>query len=334
MKERPLLIGNWVEVVSTCNLSPGRKMDALSRWLLITRACVFPMTLFSALMGALLAAAAGPVAWGALALCGIGLLVAHASNNMINDYFDTASGLDSAEYPRAQYAPHPLLDGLVTRRGLRNAILGANAIDLAILIALASWRGPAVIAFAMAGLFISVFYVAPPVRLKHRGLGEIGVLLVWGPLMIAGTYFVAAGTLPTRAWLGSIPYALLVMTVLIGKHVDKHDVDAARGIRTLPVILGTRASIRLNRALMVGFYVAVFALVAAKVLGPWSLLVFLSIPRLVRVLRIYRRPRPEAPPPNYPLWPLWYVAAAMYLNRLTGALLVLGMALDWILPSV
>ncbi len=327
-------VGNWVEVVSTCNLSPGRKMDPVSRWLLITRACVFPMTLLSALMGALLAAADGPVAWGALALCGIGLLVAHAANNMINDYFDTLSGLDSSEYPRAQYAPHPLLDGLVTKAGLRRAIYAANAVDLAILIGLVALRGPAVIAFALAGLFISVFYVAPPVRLKHRGLGEIGVLLVWGPLMIAGTYLVAAGTLPPKAWLGSIPYALLVMTVLIGKHVDKHDDDAPRGIRTLPVILGPRVSIGLNRALMIGFYAAVLALVAAGVLGPWCLLVFLSVPRLIRVLRIYSRPRPETPPPNYPLWPLWYVSAAMYLNRLTGALLVLGMALDWILPRI
>ena len=49
---------------------------------------------------------------------------------------------------------------------------------------------PLVIAFALAGLFISVFYVAPPIRLKHHGLGEPGVFLVWGPLMVVGTFFV------------------------------------------------------------------------------------------------------------------------------------------------
>ena len=51
-------------------------------------------------------------------------------------------------------------------------------------------------AFALAGLFISVFYVAPPLKLKHHGLGEPGVFVVWGPLMIGGTYYVTAGTLP------------------------------------------------------------------------------------------------------------------------------------------
>ena len=38
-----------------------------------------------------------------------------------------------------------------------------------------------------------VFYVAPPIRLKHIGLGEPGVFIVWGPLMVVGTFFVATG---------------------------------------------------------------------------------------------------------------------------------------------
>ena len=57
-------------------------------------------------------------------------------------------------------------------------------------------RGPLVIAFALGGLFISVFYVAPPIRLKHIGLGEPGVFIVWGPLMTVGTFFVATGADP------------------------------------------------------------------------------------------------------------------------------------------
>ena len=112
-------------------------------------------------------------------------------------------------------------------------------------------RGWPVAAFALAGLFISVFYVAPPLKLKHHGLGEPGVFVVWGPLMIGGTYYVTAGTLPSWMWLASIPYAIVVTTVLIGKHVDKYEQDRARGIHTLPVLLGRAASLRLNQALMV-----------------------------------------------------------------------------------
>ena len=86
---------------------------------------------------------------------------------MINDYFDLEGGVDTDDYVRALYAPHPILSGWVTKRQLGAAILLANAIDLAILLFLMAARGPLVVAFALGGLFVSVFYVAPPIRLKH-----------------------------------------------------------------------------------------------------------------------------------------------------------------------
>jgi 1,4-dihydroxy-2-naphthoate octaprenyltransferase len=239
--------------------------------------------------------------------------------------------VDTAEYTRALYAPHPLLAGLISTRGLIATIAACNLVDLAILVVLATARGWPVVGFALAGLFVSVFYVAPPLRLKHHGLGEPGVFLVWGPLMIGGTYYVTAGAIPAWVWLASVPYALAVTSVLVGKHIDKYEQDAARGIRTLPVLLGRERSLRLNQALMVAFYVVVGALVATRSLGPGVLLVALALPRLVRVLRAYAEPRPAAPPPGYRIWPLWYVALAFYHNRLAGGLFVLGLGLNAVL---
>jgi 1,4-dihydroxy-2-naphthoate octaprenyltransferase len=321
------LLDNWRKILATGNLPEGRTMDGVSRWLLITRACVFSMTLTSGLIGGLLAAATAPAAhWGWFALATVGLVVAHAANNMINDYFDTTGGVDTAEYTRALYAPHPLLSGLISKRGLVTAIAVCNVIDLAILVVLVAVRGWPVAAFALAGLFISVFYVAPPLKLKHHGLGEPGVFLVWGPLMIGGTYYVTAGTVPAWVWLASVPYAITVTTVLIGKHVDKYEQDGARGIHTLPVILGRTTSLRLNQALMIAFYAIVLGLVVSGRLGVGVLVVAAALPRLVQVLKAYSQPKPAAPPAGYRLWPLWYVSLAFYHNRLAGGLFVLGLA--------
>src|SRR5205809_3484902 len=213
------------------------------------------MTLTSGQIGGLFAAAtAASPRWGYCAQALLALVIAHTANNMINDYFALAGGVDTAEYTRALYAPHPILSGLITKRGLLAAIAAVNLVDLAILVALVAARGWPVAAFALAGLFVSVFYVAPPLRLKHHGLGEPGVFLVWGPLMIGGSYCVTAGTVPGWLWLATIPYAITVTTVLIGKHVDKYDQDRARGIHTLPVLLGKAASLRLNQILMIAFY--------------------------------------------------------------------------------
>ncbi len=329
---------NWAEVLRTQNLASlraGGQPDLLSRWLLITRASVFPMTLTSGLLGGLLAIAGPtPVAahGGLFALALLGLLVAHAANNMINDWFDLSGGVDSASYVRGQYAPHPILSGLISKPGLVAAIAVANAIDLLILAYLYTQRGWPVVAFALTGLFISVFYVAPPLKLKHRGLGEPGVFLVWGPLMIGGAYFVTTGQIPAWVLAASLPYALLVTVVLFGKHIDKLEADAAKGIRTLPVLLGADRARTAAQGLVLAYFASVAVLVLTGTFGVWTLATFGALPRAVQVLRAIGAPPPDAPPPGYPLWPLWYVAWAFLLTRLAGGLLVLGLLANAVYP--
>ena len=305
-------LATWRYILTNTNLPPGATVDFVSKWLVITRASVFSMTATSGLIGGLLAIGAArlgqgvTVHWGYLVLALVGLVVAHAANNVINDYFDLETGVDTDEYVRAQYAPHPILSGWVSKAGLRAAILLANAVDLAIMLILVAGRGPLVVVFALAGLFVSVFYVAPPISLKRRGLGEPGVFLVWGPLMIGGTFFVTTGVIPSWVWLASLPYAILVTTVLFGKHIDKIEADGQRGVHTLPVILGAATAKRVNQALMIVFYPIVLASAAIGFIGPWVAVVVLGIPRLTVALRTYSRPRPAEPPPGYPIWPLWF----------------------------
>lgn len=330
----------WKTVFNTANLPEGMTSppDAVSKWLVITRAAVFSMTVTSGLIGGLLAIGAQQltaevtVNWALLGLAIVGLVVAHAANNMINDYFDLEGGVDTDDYVRALYAPHPILSGWVTKRQLGTAILLTNAIDLAIMLFLVTQRGPLVAAFALGGLFVSVFYVAPPIRLKHIGLGEPGVFVVWGPLMVVGTFFIATGEIPGWAWVGSLPYAILVTTVLFGKHIDKIEADTKKGVRTMPVLLGEARARRVAQVLMVAFYPIVTGAVLAGWIGPWVLLVVLGIPRLLSVLRTFNAPRPEVAPHSYVGWPLWFVGAAFIHTRRAGGLLVLGLLLNAFLP--
>ncbi len=275
----------WRYVMNHANMPEGVQMDSVSKWLIVTRAAVFTMTATSGIIGGLLAigTAGAAVNYWYLSLSVIGLVIAHAANNMINDYFDLEGGVDTDEYVRALYAPHPILSGWLTKAQLRNAILLMQAFDLAILLVLVWARGPWVAAFAFGGLFISVFYVAPPIKLKHHGLGEPGVFIVWGPLMIAGTYFVATGTLPGWVWVDSLPYAILVTTVLFGKHIDKISADTAKGIHTLPVILGERRSRWVAQGLMIAFY---------------PIVIGSALDRLDRSVRDARRPRHPAAAPG------------------------------------
>ncbi len=326
------LTSNWITAFQTTNLPEGVEADAVSKWIIMTRASVFPMTFFASAIGGLLAIPGGnaePLPW---CLAAVGLLLAHACNNLMNDYFDLESGVDTPDYARALYAPHPVLSGWISKPQLLMAIALVNLAGVGVAAGLTWWRGWEAAAFALAGFSLSVFYVAPPLRLKHHGLGEPSVFVIWGPLMIAGTYFVTAGQLPGWVWAASLPYGLLVTTVLFGKHIDKIELDGAKQINTLPVLLGDPLARRENQGLMPGFLAGVIAPVLAGTLGVWTLLVLAAAPRLRKTLRFATRPKPEKPPENYSVWPLWYVSAAFVLTRQAGGFLALGLVLNAIWP--
>ena len=329
----------WKEIMETANPPKDRPLDSLGKWLVITRAAVFPMTLWSGLIGVLLAVAATQanpalsVDYLLAGLAVVGLIVAHAANNMINDYFDMTGGVDTDDYVRALYAPHPILSGWVTKGQLGAAILLMNAIDAGIMTILALARGPLIILFALGGLFVSVFYVAPPIRLKFHGLGEPGVFVVWGPLMIGGVYLAATGTVDWSVILVSLPYALIVTAVLFGKHIDKIEADTKIGVRTMPVILGEARARVVGSWLMILFYALTILAVVAGLVGPWVLLVVLGIPRLIAVLKVFGEPKPAGPPPGRELgWPLWFVGYAFIHTRRAGGLLTLGLLLNVLIP--
>jgi 1,4-dihydroxy-2-naphthoate octaprenyltransferase len=186
-------------------------------------------------------------------------------------------------------------------------------------------RGWPVIAFAVSGFVLSAAYTAPPLRLKKRGLGEPDVLIVWGPLMVGGTYYSAVGHLPWQVIAASIPYGLLCTAVLMGKHVDKIPWDAVEGIKTMPVLLGEARARGVTQGLIAAFYVTVATDVVVGAL-PWpALLSFVALPTAARAWKALSAGRPDAPPAGYPIWPLWFAAVAFLHTRRAGALLVLGL---------
>jgi 1,4-dihydroxy-2-naphthoate polyprenyltransferase len=325
------LFHNWRYVLATTNPPKGH-LDPVSKWLYLTRAGVLPMTLVSGAVAGLLAVyRSDDVAWGWFALALAGIVGAHMANNLMNDLFDLGVGTDREDYPRNLYSPHPVLSGVITRKGLAACALVVNLICLAIMVVLTVAQGWPIVAFALGGFVLSAAYTAPPLRLKKHGLGEPTVLVVWGPLMVGGTYYAATGHIPGAVILASLPYALLCTTVLMGKHIDKIPWDAPDGTHTLPVLLGEARARRLTQAMFVGFFLSIAVLVAFQVLPVASLLVVLAYPVLRRVWKAYDEPKPaESPFPN-PVWPLWFAPHSFVLTRRAGCLFALGLVIGAVL---
>jgi 1,4-dihydroxy-2-naphthoate polyprenyltransferase len=165
--------------------------------------------------------------------------------------------------------------------------------------------------------------------LKYIGLGEIAVLLVLGPLMVGGGYFAVTGRWSGNAILASLPCALGATTVIFGKHIDKLKADAAKGIRTLPVLLGERNS-RVGVMILVALQYLLAGLLVATGYFSWvTLVVMFGLYFSLPIWRMFPHPRPETPPQEAkPFWPMWFVASAFYHYRAYGILFLAGLILQ------
>ncbi len=326
-------VNMWVRALRVIpRISPEewRKLDVISRWLVSTRAAVLIMTFISAAVAGLLAARAGMFSLWHWALLAVGLIFAHATNNLLNDLTDFERGVDKDNYFRTQYGPQPLEAGLMTRKELLVYAAVTGAIALAAGLPLVLERGPLAWGLMAAGAFFVLFYTWP---LKYIGLGEVAVILVWGPLMIGGGYFVITGQWDWQVALLSLPYALGTTTVIFGKHIDKLKEDRARRIYTLPVLLGEKAA----RFTALGMIVLMYALVVFAVIqgdfSPWMLVTLAGLAYAPRPVAMLLQAKPAERPADYSAetWPLWYVAGAFYHNRGFGMFFLLGLVLQFFL---
>ncbi|MCH7697362.1 MAG: prenyltransferase [Chloroflexi bacterium] len=315
----------WMQALYTIPQVDLSLVDPVTRWLVLSRASVVVMTATSAVLGGLLAARDDVFDWPLFVLTAAGLVLAHTASNLVNDFWDYRRGADSPDSPRARYGPHPLTEKSADMRSFALITVVILAIATAIGIYLTVETGPGVLIFALSGAFGLMLYSGGPLPLKYFGLGEIAVFIIWGPLMIGGTYYVMAGDLPGWVILASFPYALGVTTVLMGKHLDKLEFDTTKRIFTLPMLLGERGARRLTQVLSIGMYVSVVALVIWQQM-PGLLLVAGALPLLWMVLRGYNKAKPDKPPEHYPAWPLWFVGMTFIHNRRYGILFVVGLA--------
>jgi len=186
--------------------------------------------------------------------------------------------------------------------------------------------------FAVAGLILSWGYTDPPLRLKRRGLGELSVLLVWGPLMGGGTYLAATGTIDGTVLLATLPWGAIATAVLFGKHLDKIEADSSRGVGTLVVRIGERRARAGTLLLLSVGYISV-ALFGLLGIFPWIVAPLTGLGALsaLPAMKIVAAPRPSAPPAGYPLWPLWHVGAAFLAGRPAMGALFVGLILGTLL---
>jgi 1,4-dihydroxy-2-naphthoate octaprenyltransferase len=291
-------------------------------WLFLraTRLPFLTATFVPVLLGIAVAAWTNGFIWWLALLTVIGGACIHLGLNVANDVFDTTSGADQANVNPTQFSggSRVVLYGLLSLRTIALMSLGFYAAGIAIGVGLAAARGWDLLWLGVAGALLSFFYTAPPLKLVHRGLGEIVVALGFGPIMALGAYFVQAQEYDLEPLLVSLPVGILIALVLYVNEVPDRPADAAAGKRTLPV--------RFSKDVIVNAYAAAvalaFALIAVFAVAGWIVRpAIIALAAAPLALPVYRALKSSYEQP-YALMPA--MGKNIQLHLATGVLLILG----------
>jgi len=290
-------------------------------YFIATRPWSFTMSLISVTAGTLLSAEEASILWGWYALTCIGIVLFHATANVYNDYFDTRYQVDQPDSPTARYRPQPILTGMFTPGQLLTEAIVLNGITILIGLILSLGRSMLVFWIGLIGFLACVFYTAAPIKYKYKAWGEFFVFLMWGPLMFEGAYAVQRQALSLKAFYISIPFGILVGMVLLANNIRDIAYDSRQGIKTIGILLGSKRSFFLFAGLILAVYLYVIGMVAVGILGPWGLLVLLSLPKAIHLLKSFMKKIPEAAD-----------AITAQLNTIFGLLLIVALILNRTVP--
>ncbi|MBL8534928.1 MAG: prenyltransferase [Betaproteobacteria bacterium] len=213
-----------------------------------------------------------------------GGLAAHVAVNMLNEYHDFRSGLDSMT-DRTPFSGGS--GALPADPGAAPAVLASAvvAFSLACLAGLhfLSDRGMALLPLGIAGLILVSAYT--PWITRHPLASLLAPGLGFGPLMVVGTHIALTGHATAAAWTASaVPFFLVNGLLLLNQFPDV-EADRSVGRRNVPLLLGRPLAARVYVSLLASAYGAIVIAVALNALPITCLLGLLTAPLAYQAAR-------------------------------------------------
>ncbi|MCP4456033.1 MAG: 1,4-dihydroxy-2-naphthoate polyprenyltransferase [Planctomycetes bacterium] len=260
-------------------------------WLQSARPKTLPAAIAPVVIGTCMAYADG--AWNVpvtLAILCAAVLI-QVGTNFANDYFDFIKGTDRADRVGPTRATAA---GLVRPAQMRNAtvlIFGLAAVMGLYLTWIGGWP---IAVIGVASMASGVLYTAGPFALGYLGLGELFVLIFFGPVAVGGTFYLLTRVLTTTVLISGLAPGFLSCAVLVVNNYRDRHTDHVTGKKTLVVRFG-RLFGRIEYAVtLLGGCLIPAVLVWMSPARAWSLMALLTgVPGLFLVQRLCTEPDPK-----------------------------------------
>ena len=264
-------------------------MVRMKTWLLETRPQFLVLSLVLAFLGTSVAWYDGYFQLGYAVLAFIGLLLAHISVNVLNDYFDYRSGID-LETKRTPFSGGSgiLPAALLSPRQVFWLGLGSFLLIIPIGVYFVITKGWLLLPLLLvAALCISLY---TPFILKlywpewAPGLGL-------GILPILGVYFVQTSAYTWPALVAAVPSGILVHNLLLLNEFPDTEADRKGSRKTLPITMGKAGAGIVYSVLTIVAYLWIIGGVIAGQMPGFSLIALLTLPLAIKAIQGALKPQ-------------------------------------------
>ena len=213
----------------------------------------------------------------------IGVILAHVSINVLNDYFDYRSGLDF----RTKRTPFSGGSGILPAGALEARKVYLFAVSclavggiIGVYFALTTgWMLLPLVAFAAVSIY---FYTT---HLAHWFVGELITGINFGPLMALGGYFIMTGSYGLPALAAGVVPGILVGTLLFLNEFPDLEADRETGRRNAVISLGLETSSKLYAIFIGSTYAWIVLSILLRLMPPTALVAFVTLPLGVKAVR-------------------------------------------------
>ena len=155
--------------------------------------------------------------------------------NFANDLFDFQKGADN----EARRGPMRVTQArLVTPHQMKVATITVLALAFLVGIYLVWRAGWPILIIGLLSILFAVLYTGGPRPLGYMGLGDILVLIFFGPVAVGGTYYIIAGHINRAVLLAGLAPGMIATAILVVNNLRDAETDRRSGKNTLAVRFG------------------------------------------------------------------------------------------------
>lgn len=212
------------------------------------------------------------------------ILAVHCAGNLVNTYYDYHYGVDQHDSDDTTLVHEILTPDEVAKLGIISYTVGCISFILIVFLSKAYTEYLVLIFFT--GLSGSYVYTGS-VGMKYHGLGDMLIMLTFGPVSVLFTYIIQSGHFSWAPVVYSIPLMLGSEAILHSNNTRDFDSDNKAGIVTLTILLGKGLSYVLYIILLFGpyEYVVVLSVIQSK----YFMIPLLTLPLALDLEKKFRR---------------------------------------------